>query len=438
MKLPAPFLERMKESLGDAFDAFIESYQQPHHVSIKVNTNKIAPETFKAIFPFALEPVPWTTDGFYCDSEAAISKHPYFQAGLYYIQEPSAMSPVNVLRPKAGDFCLDLCAAPGGKSMQISNFIKDEGLLVSNDIHENRVKAILRNAERFGLRNILILNDQPQQIEKVIGPVFDAILIDAPCSGEGMFRKDERAVKSWEVYGPDVCHKIQREILDTVPGLSGAKTEVVYSTCTFAEVENEVQMAYMTTEYPVFKPHAITLAGVQCFENTAHIWPHMHRGEGHFIGALEKASEGVTEKVRYAHNEPPEPVAAFMAAHLKQPFTGHFAMEKERVFLRPMYQVPTKGLHVVREGLLLGEIKKGRFSPSQALALYLKKEDFSPVLDLSAADLNTMKYLKGETIHVDVVTEGLHLVCTDGYPLGFAKISKGTLKNLYPPSWRML
>ena len=442
MKLPESFELRMKDMLGASYHDFSASYDSPYHVALKVNTLKIDVASFLEKFPYELTPVPWTTDGFYYHPEAPVTKHPYFHAGLYYIQEPSAMSPVQALGAKEGDRCLDLCAAPGGKSMQIATAIKDKGLLVTNDINETRVKAILRNVEKFGLRNVIVLDDSPQKIAKIMGHRFDCILVDAPCSGEGMFRKDPKAVKSWETYGPEACSNLQREITSTLEGLITHETNIVYSTCTFSHIENEDQIDYLIDAYTCFQPRALSLNGIEPVDaeksHMAHIWPHRHRGEGHFIAGLvgKHASEESIEY--YEPNIPPPEVVAFMENHMKIPLQGYFVTEKERVYLKPEIKFPTRGLKIVREGLLIGEIKKGRFTPSQALAMYLKVDDFHPIVELDSNSLDAIKYLKCEILHVNCETEGLHLVCTDGYPLGFAKINGGTLKNQYPTSWRML
>ncbi len=442
MKLPEIFERRMKELLGEEYLDFSASYDQNYHVALKVNTLKIDVATFLEKFPYELTAVPWTDDGFYYHSEDPVTKHPYFHAGLYYIQEPSAMSPVNALGAKEGDRCLDLCAAPGGKSMQIATAIKDKGLLVTNDINETRVKAILRNVEKFGLRNVIVLDDSPQKIAKIMGHRFDCILVDAPCSGEGMFRKDPKAVKSWETYGPEQCAMLQQEITSTLEGLIAHETNIIYSTCTFSNIENEDQIDHLIEGYDCFQPRAIVLNGIEPISaqktHMAHIWPHKHRGEGHFIGGLVGKHPSDEPIDYYEPNSPPPAFVAFMEKHLKRPLQGHYVLEKERVYLKPEIKFPTRGLKIVREGLLIGEIKKERFTPSQALAMYLKSEDFHPIVDLDPSSVTAIKYLKCETLHVAVETEGLHLVCTDGFPLGFAKITGGTLKNQYPTSWRML
>ena len=442
MKLPSLFMERIKTQLGREYDAFLASFDEPYHVGLRINTRKIDRETFLEKFPFTLNQIPWNPDGFYYEAHDQIAKHPFFHAGLYYIQEPSAMAPVIALKPEAGDVTLDLCAAPGGKSMQIANATDDVGLLVTNDINETRVKAILRNVEKFGLRNVIVLNDSPEKIAKVVGNVFDNILIDAPCSGEGMFRKDPRALKAWETFGPEACSNMQKDILVHLEDLIKENTKIIYSTCTFSELENENQIESLTDDPDTFTPRDIVLEGLGndggASSHMVHIWPHKHPGEGHFLAGL--IGHGKMSKVLEL-NEPNEPPAAFqefMSKHMSSPLKGRFEVEGDKLFMRPDFKMPLKGLNVVREGLLLGEIKKGRFSPSQALALYLNSKDFSPIVDLLPDSVEVIKYLKGETIFVSVETEGLHLVCTEGYPLGFAKISNGTLKNQYPASWRML
>ncbi len=442
MKFPIAFENRMRALLGDAYDAFEASYDKPSKVGLRVNTLKISVADFLNTFPYALSPVPWTEDGFYYDANDPVSKHPYFYAGLYYIQEPSAMAPAALLKPSAHSVALDLCAAPGGKSMQLANAMKDQGLLVSNDINETRIKAVLRNAERFGLKNIVILNESPQNIARIIGPVFDAILIDAPCSGEGMFKKDPKAFKAWEDFGPERCALMQSEILETLENLIKDQTKVIYSTCTFAKEENEFQMAHLISKVPALKAEPIESDVLSTEGHFARIWPHLHDGEGHFMCALRATGEkSPPTHVKTPENKPlPNAFEVFLKTHLKNPavLSGDVECVKDKLYLRPDTRFALKGLRVVREGLLLGEMKKERFIPSQALALFLKSDCFHPILDFDSGAPETLKYLKGETVHSDVSTTGLHLVCVDGYPLGWGKMVNGTLKNMYPPSWRML
>jgi len=445
MKFPKAFEERMKKTLGADYEAFERAYDNPPRTGLRVNTLKMTPEAFVKQFPYTLRPVPWASDGFYYDAEETVNgktvtKHPYYYAGLYYIQEPSAMAPVAALAPPAGGVCLDLCAAPGGKSTQIASAIHDDGVLISNDISEKRIKAVLRNVEKFGLRNAIVLNDSPERIAKNLEGLVDALLIDAPCSGEGMFKKDAKAMKSWERYGPPACHDLQREILDASAEVVKSGGKLVYSTCTFAPEENEMQAEYIEDTLH-FSPNAIELGVIAVEGNRARIWPHRHEGEGHFLGSFVRQEEGEQpgKPVPYGENQPPESVREFIETHLKSDrLKGFYEVDHDRVFLRPKYRLPLKGLKVIREGLLVGHLKNDRFVPSQALAIYLKREDFEPILDLPSDGEAIDRYLKCETLQVETETEGLHLVCTDGFPVGWAKINGGMLKNLYPASWRIL
>ncbi len=439
MKFPEVFIDRMRKTLGDDYEAFEQSFDEPVFTGLRVNTEKISVSDFLELFPYPLKPIPWTKDGFYYNIEDPVTKHPYYHAGLYYIQEPSAMAPVNILEPSRGDVCIDLCAAPGGKSMQIAAAIGESGILVSNDINDSRIKAIVRNVEKYGLRNVVVINEAPSRIASRMGNCFDAVLVDAPCSGEGMFKKDRKAVKSWETFGPEECQVIQREIIDNLNRLTKPNSKIVYSTCTFSQMENEEQIKHLISDYNCFIEKPILVPSISVDGHMAHIWPHLHKGEGHFISSLwtDGTLEGV-DLEEYETNDPHPLLKDFIASHFKtKALNGHFTTEKDRIYLKPNKKLPLGGIRVVREGLLVGELKKERFTPSQALALYLKKSDFEPIVDLPSDSINAIKYLKGETIHLDITTEGVHLVCTDGFPIGWAKINRGTLKNMYPVSWRM-
>lgn len=441
MSFPKAFESRMKNLLLEEYPAFEKSYDSKPHTGLKVNTKKISVEDFINLFPYALEPVPWAEDGFYYKEEDPVTKHPYFYAGLYYIQEPSAMAPANLLKPQPGDFVLDLCAAPGGKSMQLSNFIKDEGLLVTNDLNESRIKALLRNVERFGLKNVVVLNESPERIAKAFGNIFDAILIDAPCSGEGMFNKDPKAKKAYEKFGPEVCAAMQFDILETLPMLIRQKGSVVYSTCTFAEEENEGQMASFLERHEAFLPAPILSDSLDVKGHMARIWPHRHRGEGHFMCRLDYRGGAYKTHTESSKDNGPcvKAFEDFREKHLKaQALKGEVSLIHDKVYLLPDTRLPLKGLKVVREGLLLGEVKKDKFVPYQTLAMAITMEHFAPVLNYRSDDMAVIKYLKGETLMVDSAENGYHLVCVDGYPLGFAKVDHGVFKNLYSVSWRML
>lgn len=439
IKLPQNFEKRMQEQLGDEYADFKASYLQANHLGLRVNTLKISVEEFLEIFPYTLEPVPWCSEGFYYREEDPVTKHPYFYAGLYYIQEPSAMSAVKALDPSPGDVCLDLCSAPGGKSTQIIAQMKDDGLLVANDIHGKRIKAVLKNLEKFGVREILVINHSPEAIIPIFRHFFNKLLVDAPCSGEGMFKKDDQAIAAWENFGPEQCATMQDEILKCIPHLMNKKAQMIYSTCTFSPLENERQIEKLCSENEVHL-RDLNLNGLEQEGPFIKIWPHRHRGEGHFLAGMENhAEEGERGIEKRPKNKPPEALEKFLSVHVtSHRLEGFYEEIKGRIYLRPSVDLPLKGLHVVRSGLLMGEMKGARFVPSQAFAMFLKANEFEPLCQLSSKEHQVFKYLKGDTLELDVETEGLHLICVDSYPLGWGKITKGVLKNMYPVSWRML
>ncbi|MEK3876756.1 RsmB/NOP family class I SAM-dependent RNA methyltransferase [Paenibacillus sp. FSL M7-0420] len=296
-QLPGAFAERMKELLGPEYEQFTDTYQQSPYGGIRANTLKITVDGLRERSPFTLEPIPWCPSGFYTGEGARPGKHPYYHAGLYYIQEPSAMAPVELLNVQPGDRVLDLCAAPGGKSTQIAAKLQGEGLLVSNDLHPERTKALAKNLELYGVRNGIVLNESPERIAGAFPGFFDRILIDAPCSGEGMFRKDEDMVKQWEPGTPDKYAEMQREILRAAASALKPGGTMVYSTCTFALEENEEMIAGFLSGHPQFSlvpvggtgPFA---AGLGPLPGAARLWPHKVKGEGHFMAVLRHDGSG--------------------------------------------------------------------------------------------------------------------------------------------------
>lgn len=318
VKLPLIFAERMKSLLGDEFEQFMKSYEQSPHAGLRVNTLKISMEQFDEIAPFDLRPIPWCETGFYVPHGVKPGLHPYYHAGLYYIQEPSAMAPVELLQVEPGDRVLDLCAAPGGKTTQIAAKLQGKGVLVTNDIHAERTKALAKNVELYGVRNAVVLNESPERIANAFPHYFDKVLIDAPCSGEGMFRKDEDMVKSWEHHSVEKCVLMQRDILETAARLLAPGGTIVYSTCTFAPEENEAMIAEFLninhdfvvmdipeeTGFAPGRPEWVrqmmpekaeeTEAVLDQTRGTVRLWPHLLEGEGHYVAVLEhRAGQGL-------------------------------------------------------------------------------------------------------------------------------------------------
>ena len=454
--LPEAFLAEMRELLGAEFDQYIKSYDEEWKPGLRVNTLKLSPESFKEVFPWKLEPVSWTENGFYYDAQERPSRHPAYYAGLYYLQEPSAMTPAAMLPVEPGDKVLDVCAAPGGKATELGAKLCGEGVLVANDISNSRAKGLLKNIELFGIGNMLVLSEEPGKLTEYFPEYFDKILIDAPCSGEGMFRKDKKMVKAWEEHGPEFFSKIQRSIITQAASMLRPGGMMLYSTCTFDPSENEQTIEYLLEEYPEFE--ICEMAGYEGFApgmpevtdsknpnlaKTVRIFPHRMEGEGHYLALLKKGEGSpiaLKEKDSKKGGKLPEELEEFFRNVSWKPEASRLDIHGERVYYMPKGLPKLNGVRFLRTGLLLGELKKKRFEPSQAFAMSLKKEEYANILDLSVQDERVIKYLKGETLDVeDLVSrkeKGWYLVCVDGYPLGFGKLANQTLKNKYLPGWR--
>lgn len=447
MNLPKKYLDSMKELLGEELDAYLESFNDSRLYGLRVNNLKISTEDFLKISPFKLTPIPWIENGFFYSEEEKPAKHPYYYAGLYYLQEPSAMTPANLLPVCEGDKILDMCAAPGGKSTELLAKLKNTGLLVSNDISASRAKALLKNIELFGPRDVMVINEDPAKLVDIYPAFFDKILIDAPCSGEGMFRKDNKLIKAWEKNGPDFYGEIQRNIVLYGADMLKPGGYMMYSTCTFSKHEDEDTIQYLLENRPEMSVVKASdyegfTKGFDGFSDCIRIFPHKMPGEGHFLALLKKS-----EDAKEVYYRPMEFKKAKLADELEEFLSmitmpidkNRIQMVEDRAYLIPELANDYKQVRKLRAGLLLGEVKKNRFEPSQALAMALRMEEFSQVINLSCEDVNVIKYLKGETLDIEEslgVSEGWNLVCVDGYPLGWGKLTKGTLKNKYHAGWR--
>lgn len=458
MNLPAAFEEKMRALLGDEMDAYLACYDEPRYYGLRVNTSKISVEEFQRICPFEIRPIPWIENGFYYDGEKiSPAKHPYYFAGLYYLQEPSAMTPANRLPVEPGDKILDVCAAPGGKATELGARLKGDGLLVANDISSSRAKGLLKNIEVFGIGNILVLSEEPGKLEQYFPEYFDKILIDAPCSGEGMFRKDRKMVKAWEEHGPEYFCKIQKSIIGQAARMLKPGGLLLYSTCTFDRRENESIIEQLLEQYPQFRildiaPYegfcrgfsASSAGSDETLAKTVRIFPHRMRGEGHYLALLQKGETDYPKELsgkKKSGKKIPEPLEEFFKDISWDLDGARLDVHGERIYYMPDGLPDVRGIRFLRTGLLLGELKKNRFEPSQALAMCLKKESYAHCVDLQAEDERVLRYLKGETLDIEELVsdkeKGWRLVCVDGFPLGWGKLGKGTLKNKYLPGWRL-
>ena len=462
IKLPEKFENKMKELLQDEYDNYLQCYDEPRYYGLRVNTNKISVEDFLKIAPWPLTPVPWIPNGFYYDGDKIQpSKHPYYFAGLYYLQEPSAMTPASRIPVEPGERVLDVCAAPGGKATELGAKLKGEGVLIANDISNSRARGLLKNLELFGIGNMMVISEEPGKLVEYFPEYFDKILIDAPCSGEGMFRKDKKMVKAWEEHGPEFFSKLQRSIITQAAAMLKPGGMILYSTCTFDPLENEKTVEYLLETCPEFK--ICDMEGYEGFcegipkyvedhseeyRKTVRIFPHKMQGEGHYLALVKKGDDNTerknekTAKPKSGAKKLPEELEQFLKELAWDIDKSRLDIREERVYYMPENLPMLKGVRFLRSGLLLGEVKKNRFEPSQALAMCLKKEEYPRILDLPVSDDRVIKYLKGETLDVEDITsrkeKGWYLVCVDGYPLGFGKLANQTLKNKYLPGWRWM
>lgn len=448
-KLSREFLDSMKSLLGEAeYKAYVDSFEEERIYGLRVNTLKISPEAFEKRAGFKLQPVPWISNGFYYDGEVRPSKDPYYYAGLYYLQEPSAMTPASLLPIHPGDRVLDLCAAPGGKSTELGAKLKGRGVLVSNDISNSRAKALLKNLQLWGIENISVTSETPERLASAYGEFFDKILVDAPCSGEGMFRKDEKMIKSYAEHGPDYYAPIQRQILKQAISMLVPGGFLLYSTCTFSICEDEEVITWVLSNHedmelcplPLFEGASpgVGLTGV------LRLFPHRVRGEGHFMALLRKKerTDGQNRQTdfseRLGKEALPEDFTSFLSM-IKRPFDpARILVRSGQVYYLPE-NFPLVRLRTLCTGLLMGALKKNRFEPGQALAMALKKEDFQETISFSRQDERVIRYLKGETISLKETegpVKGWCLVCVEDFPLGFAKGTGQALKNKYYPGWR--
>jgi len=462
--LPEAFLERMKGMLGAEYEEFVESFGYDKYQALRLNSLKIkedgqsAAEALREQSPFHLTPVSWAVNGYYYEKEDQPGKHPLHEAGAYYIQEPSAMAPVSLLEVKPGERILDLCAAPGGKSTQIAALLQGEGLLICNEIHPARAKILSENVERMGIKNACVTNETPQKLAAAFPAFFDKILVDAPCSGEGMFRKNEVACEEWSPENVETCGDRQDEILECASAMLRPGGRLVYSTCTFAPKENEGSISRFLAKHPEYElveidKGALGIEGdgvaayvehpAEGIEKTLRLWPHRVKGEGHYGAVLHKAGAvpegylavapggmqiGISERELVSYRE-------FEQENLTMRLQGEFLKFGENLYLMPKGMPALKGLKVLRPGLQLGQMKKNRFEPSHAFALALSPREVKHIYPLSSKDRAAGDYLNGLTFPAEG-EKGWYLVCVDGFGLGWGKLAGGMLKNHYPKGLR--
>ena len=477
MNLPIEFEKKMKAFLGNEWDDFLYSYDNNRFQALRFNTLKVQSheEIMRILMVLEISSdkrVSWANEAYYFDENVRPGKHPYHEMGLYYIQEPSAMSAAALLAPKPGMRVLDLCAAPGGKSTQLATYLGDSGLLVSNEINTQRSRILSQNIERMGIKNAIVTNEDSFVLASHFPGFFNAIQVDAPCSGEGMFRKLPEAIEQWSMENVAICAERQKEILDNAAVMLKPGGVIVYSTCTFSKEENEDVIEYFLERHPDF-----TLEEMERF------WPHKVDGEGHFVAKLvrrgcvnelgadydvcedscnkvedtglkvdRKTKKNKNSKNRKNETKPAltkenmkllsefldETISEDVAAWIKN---SRLVMFGEQLYRLPDMEVDIKGLKVQRAGLHIGEFKKQRFEPSHSLALALKLSEAKNVVKLTWDDPQTTGFFNGQSVMLsDEQTaeckKGWALVCVDGYTAGWGKVNGTQVKNHYPKGLR--
>ncbi len=496
INLPIEFKNRMKNMLGEEYEDFLKAYEEANFQGLRINALKTkAGEEGKATLDFLkeafeLRQVPWCKTGFYYNPEKKPGREAFHHAGAYYIQEPSAMLVGELAAPQEKMKVLDLCGAPGGKTGHLAGLMKDSGVLVANEIVPNRCKILSQNVERMGIKNCIVINENPVNLAKKLPSYFDMVVVDVPCSGEGMFRKDETAINEWSPENVEMCGVRGQEILDAADSMLAYGGKLVYSTCTFAPIEDEGAILNFLKSHPLYKIEKTELIpvegseksdgwmskgeeawGLECvisesekareineanagdLQYTYRLWPHKLHGEGHFVAVLRKGSIAVNEKSDreavqkglnkanksgkiIAGRELESAIKLYMefsGKNLKIDLKGSFHLFGDNLYIMPEDAPDIKGIKVERAGLQLGEIKKNRFEPAHALAMALKPEECAVAYETD----EPVKYLCGEVISCDSQISGWCLVTFYGYPLGWGKASGGRLKNHYPKGLRI-
>ncbi len=432
--IPVQFMENMKKQLPETeWEAFFAVYEKKPFKGVRLNPLKGKKADLAAKLPFLDKLVAWEENGFYT-TEEKLGNSPFHTAGLFYSQEPSAMRVAPLLEVKEGERVLDLCSAPGGKGTQLACVMNGKGVIVLNEPVYARAKILSQNVERMGLKNAVVVNETPEKLSEKFSGYFDKILVDAPCSGEGMFRKNaDEALSEWSEENVELCAQRQAKILNEATKMLRVGGKLAYSTCTFSMPEDEGQVENYLRQHPQMQ-----------LLHQEKLYPHKVDGEGHFVAVFEKTERIGEWDSRVKEAKPSRSVEAEKAY---KEFEKKFFKEKFATRLYEsngiLYDLPDgvfdwKGLQVLRVGIRLGEVKNSRFEPSHSLVMCAKKEELCNALDLNCNDLRLDKYLRGETIESDEIQNGWCAVCVEGFPIGLGKAVGGVVKNHLPKGLRKI
>jgi NOL1/NOP2/sun family putative RNA methylase len=421
--------------------SFEQSLNERAKIGLIINPNKTNFNFIKSVFnDFTNHPL--IGNALIYDSTIKLGKHPLFHAGAFYIQDPSAMMVASILPIEPNDKVIDIAAAPGGKSFQVATRLGEAGLLIANDLNYNRAKVLSSNVEKYGFKNVYVTSNTTADLVKLHSGSFDKVILDAPCSGEGMFRKDELAKNDWSYSKVEACALTQKKLILNSYKLLKKGGMMIYSTCTFSIEENEQVIKYLLAnsnaklikifDDPRFK------RGIDLNESIR-LFPFIFPGEGHFIALIQSNDDHQTLESKFKVNNLSKNNSNIVDDFFKN--YANIKLEQSRlseinnqIYYLPKTNFNTTGLNVLRSGWLLGSIEKNIFFPEHSLAMGLSISEFKNIIniDLSSKDLAT--YLKGESINS--TGDGYHLICTEGISIGFAKVSNGIFKNHYPKGLR--
>jgi 16S rRNA C967 or C1407 C5-methylase (RsmB/RsmF family)/NOL1/NOP2/fmu family ribosome biogenesis protein len=456
---PELFLSRVREQLGGEVDEFLHALAAPEQ-GLRLNAIRMEPDRFASIAPFEITPLQYPSSGFLVPPASHPARHPYHAAGVYYLQDPGSMVAGALLDPRPGERVLDLAAAPGGKTTHLAALMHNRGVLIANDPHPGRARELTGNLERCGVENAIVTTESVDRLASRLGPCFDRVLLDAPCSGEAMFHKSPAACSDWSPAGVRGAARRQIELLADAAALVRPAGRLVYSTCTFAPEENEVVVGEFLDRHPEFRavrtaeipgaspgvpewaPHSARRSELA---NTIRLWPHRFPGAGHFIAPLERADapDPTDARARSGNRgSPPAQAIQSWSGFQREVLSGHIAEARalelggEWLSAVPDGAPTLHGLRVIRTGLLLGSMRKGRFAPAHALAMALRPGDAIREARFEPDDPAIAAFLRGETL-ASAGPEGWLLVSVDGFPLGWGKRVGAVVKNHYPKGLRV-
>lgn len=438
MNLPKSFLQRLEKQLGkDQLSLFLKAIQQTPFESIHLHQ-----PIEQLLQSYLLDQLPWHHKGYYINASSILHQHPYHHAGAFHFQEPSSMAVVPMLDIQPDDVVLDIAAAPGSKSTDIASRLGFQGFLIANDIDPRRAQTLMFNVERLGLSQVIVTQHDPHHLPNLFPHFFDKILVDAPCSGEGIFRKDPTSIDAWSIEHVQTCAVRQAYLLEDAVKLLKPGGRIVYSTCTFSPEENELLIEKFLQQHQEFTLYNHPLNSFFDSQSTKGIgvklWPHLIKGEGYYVVVLQH-NGAVTNPYKFHHrmkNPMPKEWKKFAEETLiNSKIEPNFVLE-ERLFQIPISYQFHSALHTLRAGVYYGEIDKNIFYPSHHLAHFLKIQDVKQVLNLSLQDPRLIRYLQGEEMSANV-EKGWVLIAVDGLSMGWGKASNGRIKNHYPKGLRL-